>query len=155
MLRKGPEHVPDSVIVLLLSIALLLFSLFCSTVLVNDGEAGDTLLALITALLGYVIYTAVLGIAGHLHRFVPTIASIMACGSILSVLMAAVFVMLSPFLGRSPASLIALFVLLWSVPVKGHIIARGIEQHWYVGIVIAMIVFIVQYAFQSTMTGRI
>lgn len=79
----------------------------------------------------------------------------MACGSILSVLMAAVFVLLGPFLGMPLVSLLALFILLWSVPVKGHIIARGIEQHWYVGIVIAMIVFIVQYAFQSTMTGRI
>ena len=155
MLRKGPEHVPDSVVVLVLSIVLLLFSIFCSTVLVSAGEADDTLLTLITAVLGYVMYAAVLGVAGHLHRWIPTISSIMACGSILSVLMAAVFVLLGPFLGMPLVSLLALFILLWSVPVKGHIIARGIEQHWYVGIVIAMIVFIVQYAFQSTMTGRI
>jgi len=154
MLRKGPEHVPDSAIVLLLSGVLLFFSIFCSTVLVVEGEADDTLLTLVTALLGYVIYTAVLGATGKLRRFIPTIASIMACGSILSVLMVAVFVMFGPFLGTSLASLLALFILLWSVPVKGHIIARGIDQHWYAGIVIAMIVFIVQYAFQSSMTGR-
>jgi hypothetical protein len=36
-------------------------------------------------------------------------------------------------------------VLLWSVPVEGHILARTIDRHWYVGIVVAMAVFIFQF----------
>ena len=85
----------------------------------------------------------------------PIVSAILACGSILTLLFVAAYVLLSPFLGGNIAVIVATLIIIWSVPVEGHIIARGIEQHWYIGIVIAMIVFIVQYAFQSIMTGRI
>ena len=29
--------------------------------------------------------------------------------------------------------------MLWSVPVEGHIIARAIDRHWYLGIAIAVL----------------
>ena len=154
MLRKGPEHVPASPTVLLFAIALLFFSLFCTTILIEDGE-GDSLLSLITAVLGYVLYTTVLSVTGFLKRLLPTIASIMACGSILSVMMVAAFVFLNPFLGAQLASLVAWLILIWSVPVKGHIIARAIERHWYIGIAVSLTIFVLQYYFQSAMTGRI
>jgi hypothetical protein len=44
-----------------------------------------------------------------------------------------------------PTSLIANLILLWSVPVEGHIIARATERHWYIGILVALAVFILQY----------
>ncbi len=53
------------------------------------------------------------------------------------------------------AYLIAVLIIIWSIPVEGHIIARGIEQHRYVGIGIALIVFTVQYTFQSSLTGHL
>ena len=82
-------------------------------------------------------------------------SAVIACGSILTLLFVAAYVLLNPFLGGDIAVVVATLIIIWSIPVEGHIIARGIEQHWYIGIVIAMTVFITQYAFQSTMTGRI
>jgi hypothetical protein len=35
-------------------------------------------------------------------------------------------------------------ILLWSIPVEGHIIARAIDRHWYVGIGAALAVFVFQ-----------
>ncbi len=155
MLRKGPEQIPDSWLVFLFSLILMLFASFVAATLINLGEDYSHLLTFVTNLLGIGIYAAVLFVTGYIKRFVPILSAVIACGAILSLLFIATYVMLSPFLGGNIAVIIAALIIIWSVPVEGHIIARGIEQHWYVGIVIAMIVFSVQYAFQSGMTGRI
>ncbi len=155
MLRKGPEQVPNSWLVFLFSLMLMLFASFVAATLINLGEDYSHLLTFVTNLLGIGIYAAVLLASGFIRRFLPILSAIIACGSILSLLFVAAYVMLNPFLGDNFAVIIATLIIIWSVPVEGHIIARGIERHWYVGIVIAMIVFTLQYAFQSTMTGRI
>ena len=154
MLRKGPEQVPDSWLVFLFAIALMQFASFVAATLINLGENYSHVLTLITNLLGMAIYSAVLLLTGHLGRFVPIMSAVIACGSVLTLLFVAAFVLLNPFLGGDIAVVVATLIIIWSIPVEGHIIARGIEQHWYIGIVIAMTVFITQYAFQSTMTGR-
>jgi hypothetical protein len=43
-------------------------------------------------------------------------------------------------------------LLAWSVRVKGHIIARTIDCEWYLGILIAISVFVLQYAFSTVVT---
>jgi hypothetical protein len=72
---------------------------------------------------------------------------------LLTVLMVAAYVMLAPFVGTNLASLTAWLILMWSVPVKGHIIARAIEQHWYVGIAIALAIYIMQRVAYQSMTA--
>ncbi len=49
--------------------------------------------------------------------------------------------LLLPLLGTVVTGLIANLILLWSVPVEGHIIARAIDRDWYIGILIAVLVF--------------
>jgi hypothetical protein len=155
MLRKGPAQVPDSWLVFLFALGLMQFASFVAATLINLGENYSHLLTLITNLLGMAIYSAVLFLTGNLRRFVPIMSAVIACGSILTLLFVAAYVLLNPFLGADFAVVVATLIIIWSIPVEGHIIARGIEQHWYIGIVIAMTVFITQYAFQSAMTGRI
>jgi hypothetical protein len=155
MLRKGPEQVPDSWLVFIIALILMQFASFVAATLINLGDDYSYLLTFITNLLGLGIYAAILFVTGFLSRFVPIVSAILVCGSILTLLFVAAYVMLSPFLGSGIAVIIATLIIIWSVPVEGHIIARGIGRHWYFGIAIAMIVFILQYAFQSSMTGRI
>ena len=155
MLRKGPEQVPNSWLVFLFALILMQFASFVLSTLSNLGDDYSHLLTFITQLLGMGIYAALLFATGFIRRLVPILSAIIACGAILTLLFVAAYVMLSPFLGSDIAVIIATLIIIWSVPVEGHIIARGIEQHWYIGIVIAMIVFTAQYAFQSTMTGRL
>ena len=52
--------------------------------------------------------------------------------------------LLAPLASADVASLVTTLILLWSIPVEGHIIARAIDRHWYVGVVAAMAVFIFQ-----------
>lgn len=122
--------------------------------LIEDSEGDSVVMSLLTSILGYVFYSIILALTGFARRFRQTISSIMACGSILSVLMVFAFIMFSPFLGKQFASIIATLILFWSVPVKGHIIARAIEKHWYVGIVIAMTIFLLQFVIYSTLTTQ-
>ena len=155
MLRKGPEQVPDSWLVFLIALILMQIASFVLATLSNLDDDYNHLLTFITHVLGMGIYAAILLATGFMRRIVPILSAIIACGAILTLLFVAAFVLLNPFLGNDIAVVIATLIIIWSVPVEGHIIARGIEQHWYIGIVIAMIVFTAQYAFQSTMTGRV
>jgi hypothetical protein len=154
LLRKGPQDVPNSLVVMLMSFGMLLFATVTSTVLIKPTGGESVLLSFVTSLLGYGFYGSVLMVTGFLNRFGQTISSIMACGSILTVLMVFAYVMLSPFLGARIAALVATLVLFWSVPVKGHIIARAINRHWYLGIAISMTIFILQFAIYSAMISQ-
>jgi len=153
MLRKGPEQVPDSMLVFAYSFGLLILATFMSGTLLGASDNDNMMLSFFSSLIGYALYWVVLSATGFARRLIPTIASIMGCGSILTILMVAAFILLGPFLGTSLASVIVWLILIWSVPVKGHIIARAIERHWYIGIVIAMIVFVLQYVFYQAITS--
>ncbi len=155
MLRQGPEQVPASWLVFLLAVALMQLTSFVGASLIDYGDNYSHLLAFISNLLGMSIYAAILFLAGFANRFLQTISAITGCGAILGLLFVSSYVMLTPFLGKDIAVVLATLFIFWSVPVEGHIIARAIEQNWYLGIAIAMVVFIVQYGFQSMMLGRI
>lgn len=127
---------------------------FCSGVLINPDAGDSALLSFLVAMLGYAFYGMILAATGFLRRFTQTIAAIMGCGSILTILMVFVFVMFTPFVGNNIAASVATLILFWSVPVKGHIIARAIERHWYLGIAISLSIFILQYAIYREMTGQ-
>jgi hypothetical protein len=63
-------------------------------------------------------------------------------------------VLFRPFLGAGAAGVVAALIILWSVPVEGHIISRAIQQHWFVGIAIAVAAFILQLGFQSVLSAQ-
>ena len=155
MLKKGPDAVPASWLVFAFSLVLMQLASFVAATLIDLGDNYSHVLSFLTGLLGIAMYTFVLFITGFGSRLLQTLSAIVACGSILNLLFVAAYVLLNPFLGQNLAVLVATLVIFWSVPVEGHIIARGIGQHWYLGIVIAISVFIMQYAFQSAMSGRI
>ena len=124
-------------------------SVLSASVLVATPEDNNYLVILESSALGLLTYTTVLFITGNIGRFVPTMSSIIACGSILTFLFVIEYVLFRPFLGQRIAGIIATLIILWSVPVEGHIIARAIGRHWFIGIVIAMSVFVLQLGFQS------
>lgn len=149
MLRKGPEQVPGSWLVLLLAVGFMVLAVFCRKVLVPSAGDQDYFVIYATISVGLLIYTGVLLVTGYGRRLLPVLSAIIGCGSILTLLIVAEYVLLQPFLGVRIASILATLIIFWSVAVDGHIIARGIQQHWFAGIAIAMVVFIMQVAFQQ------
>ena len=154
LLRKGPEDIPRSFLLFSVTIALWLFAAMITVVLIDYFDQNDFAIAVFSAVISVLCYVAVLASTGHTSRYLQTLSAIIGCGALISMVSVAGIVLLTPFLGAGLAGIAAMIILFWSVPVKGHIIARAIGQHWYTGIVIAMVIFLIQVAITSAMTPR-
>lgn len=148
-LRKGPESVPSSLLVLAIALSMMVISSFAAATLIDVSAERNYLATFGAYGLGIAFYGAVIYLTGHAARMLAAISTIIACGSLITLLFVAEFVLLGPLLGRDVAGLIATLIIFWSVPVEGHIMARAIGQHWFVGIGIAVIAFMLQYGIQS------
>lgn len=151
LLRKGPESIPRSAIILLLVVALWLFSSLTVLSLIEQYDEQDFVIGLYTALAGIVVYSALVVVSGHAERVLPTVTAILGCGALISLAFVVEFVLFMPFFGETVTGIFAQLILLWSVPVEGHIIARALGRHWYIGIAIAIGVFVLQYVIFSAM----
>jgi hypothetical protein len=127
-LKKGPDAIPYSWLLCLITMTMWLF-------------AG---LAMTAIAAGLACYASIIVLSGRTPRLLQTVTAILGCGAVLSLLFIAGNALLAPILGENVTSLVVTLILLWSIPVEGHIIARAIDQHWYVGIVAAMAVFVFQ-----------
>ena len=94
------------------------------------------------------MYWAILAFMNRQARALQTLTAVLGCGAVISAIYAAEVVLLTPLLGPVGTSFLALLIIFWSVPVEGHIIARAIDRSWYVGIVIATLVFSLQFYVQ-------
>ena len=154
LLRKGPEAIPNSWVLLYMSVGLWLLALLATVGLIANFDASNAWVGLGSGIVGWTCYVLVLVGLGFGARTLPTLSAIVGSGAIISFLMLLAFVILTPTLGSRIADLVAFFVLVWSVPVKGNIIARAINWHWYAGIVIAFSIFILQLVFTQYMSSQ-
>jgi len=152
LLRKGPEAIPRSWLLFLMTVLLWLFSALAALALIEQFDDSDFFLGLFGGTIGLACYAALVVISGQSDRLSQTMSAIIGCGALISLAFVAEYVLLLPFLGSVSTSLIANLILLWSVPVEGHIIARAINRHWYIGILIAIAVFALQYFVYSLVT---
>jgi len=144
LLRKGPDSIPRSGLLLVVVVGLWVFSSLAGLALIDRLDETDFLLGLFTGFAGIACYVAVLILGGFAPRLTQTVTSIIGCGALIFAAFVALYVLLLPIAGEQVTGLVANLVLLWSVPVEGHIIARAIDRHWYIGILIAITVFVLQ-----------
>lgn len=149
LLRKGPDAIPHSSLVMAFAAAMLIVASLTAVTAIDVISDRNHLSTLISALLGILFYAAVLMITGFANRFVQTITAMMACGAFLTFLLVALYVPLESTLGRMFAGVVADLIILWSVAVEGHIISKAIEQHWIIGVTIAVTVLILQLGIES------
>jgi multisubunit Na+/H+ antiporter MnhG subunit len=152
-LRKGADAIPYSWLVLLLSVGMLVISSVCAAALIDGMSSQNYLLTFSGYSLGLIFYGVVLFISGYSRRILQTISAIVACGAIITLLYVAEYVIFDALFGAEFASVVGLLIIFWSVPVEGHIIAHAIQQHRFVGIMIAMAALILQLWFQSTLVA--
>lgn len=153
LLRKGPADIPSSWILFVLILALWVFSALAALALIEQFDESDFFLGFFSGVIGIVCYATLVVVAGKPDRLLQTISAIIGCGALISLAFVAEYVLLKPFLGEGPTGLIANLILLWSVPVEGHIIARAIDRHWYIGILLAIVVFVLQYIIYRVVTA--
>jgi len=153
LLRKGPDSIPRSAVLFILIVGFWLFSSLAALALIPGFDEQDFLVGLFANLVGIVCYAAVVFASGHPPRVLQTVSAILGCGALISLAFVAEFVLFTPFFGQSISALVAQLILLWSVPVEGHIIARANDRHWYIGILIAICVFILQFVLYNVITS--
>ena len=145
LLRKGPQHIPRSNILLAFAILLWLLAVLCQVALIQTIDERDFVLELFSALVGVICYSAIIIALGKATRLTQAITAILGCGALLAFTFAIAYVLLQA-LGSPVLTLLVVWaIVLWSVSVKGHIIASAIDRHWYAGLAIAVAVFILQH----------
>ncbi len=155
LLRRGPEHLPRSGVLLGMTITLWLVSVLAALALIDRFDESDFFLSVFSGLIGVLCYAGIVFLHGFPARMLQTVAAIIGVGALITLIFVAEYVLLSPLLGEANAGLVATLILFWSVPVEGHILARAIDRHWYIGILLAIMVFILQYSLNLfVMAGR-
>jgi hypothetical protein len=148
-LRKGPDAVPASWIVFVIAVVLFAAG-WLVQVVVYGVNAATVYAALIAYVLALAFYAAVASLFGFRRRLVQMLSTLIACGSLIALTSAAVALLLAPVAGVRVSTMIATIVWFWSVPVKGHIVSRTIERHWFLGIAIAMLAYMLRFAVESS-----
>jgi hypothetical protein len=147
-LKKGPEHVPASRLLLAISTAFLLLALFVATRMV--GQAFGVNLAI--EALGLGLYVLVLVVTGYSRRLVPVLTTLLGCSGVLTLALGVELVSFASLLGQDPALLIGILIRFWSVFVEGHIMSRAMSRHLFAGVAVAIAAFTLRYAFQLQAT---
>ena len=144
MIRKGPDAIPYSWLLLNTAAAMWFLPLLIAAVLVPGFGAAAAAVSTASWALSLVCFALVIG-----SRSLQSLTAIIGCGAIIFLAQVTSLVLLSLLLGAVFAQLAVYLLLFWSIYVKGHIISRAINRDWYVGLVIAIAVFILQYAFST------
>lgn len=153
LLRRGPEHLPRSLVLLGMTVSLWLFAALAALALIPRFDETDFFLSIFSAFVGVLCYAVIVVLHGYRARTLQTVSAIVGVGALITLVFVAEYVVLTPFLGEANAGLIATIILFWSVPVEGHIIARAIDRHWYTGILLAVSVFVFQYVVNALVTA--
>ena len=153
LLAKGPDAIPRSGLLLLMAVGLWLFTSLVGLALIDRLDETDFFLGLFSGIAGIVCYVSVVVLGGYTTRLTQTMTALIGCGALIFLIFVAEYVLFLPIAGDKVTGLIANLILLWSVPVEGHIIARAIDRHWYIGILIAITVFALQYILYNLVTS--
>ena len=148
-LRKGPDAIPYSWIVSFVTLMLWLLAGLAITAANQEMNDQDFLNGTFTGVVGLAAYAAIIVSFGYTPRLLQTVSAILGCGAMISLLFLASDALLGYVAQESTAWLVGTLILLWSVPVEGHIIARAIDRQWFIGILMAIAVFLMQLVLYS------
>ncbi|MBT8098513.1 MAG: hypothetical protein KJO82_02120 [Gammaproteobacteria bacterium] len=144
LLRKGPEVIPHSPLVLLLTIVFWCIASLSALLLIERVDITDLRLDVVSTIVAIVVYSSIVVLSGFTPRLMQTLSAVIGCGAIVRFVFVCSYALTRPFVGDTFIGLLAWGVLLWSISVKGHIIARAVDRHWYFGLLIAVTVFVLQ-----------
>ena len=152
-LRKGPDAIPHSLLLLSATVVLWFLPLLFGTQLLPALDAKAVLRVTVSWLVSLACYVLVILVAGRSARLLQAMTAIIGCGALISFGQVSSVVFLTPFLSETLVAIVVELLLFWSVYVKGHIVARTLGREWYIGLIIAIGVFLLQYASSSALLG--
>ena len=144
LLQKGPDELPHSSVLLLLVTGIWI-AVGAIGAMIVDTYNGQTLLVdLMLTALGFGMYAVVVKVFDRSERLLRALTAILGCGAIFGAVLFVGRYVLTTVLGVEEMPLFSEIILLWSILVEGHIIARTIDRQWVIGFLIALAVLIGQ-----------
>ena len=142
LIRKGPEDLPASRFLMWLAIgASVLLTLITSAALLPPEEVRvDVTLAL--AAFAAVLYVSIVLVAGCGNRLTQFLTATFGTDALFTAIYLLGYLALMATAGEQTANNVMGLFFYWSIAVQGHIIARTIDRHWFIGIAISMVVFV-------------
>jgi len=150
LLRRGPEDLPKSSLLLAMVIGLSIVVHFLFYAIVKSEPGADLFLEFATELVKIASYVIVLLLFGLVSRVMQTMTAIIGCNAILGLLLTVLLMVSQPIINGELDVVFAWLVTFWLIIVEGHIISRAIELHRITGIAIAVVIFILQLGFYVT-----
>lgn len=150
LLRRGPEDIPKSSLLLAMAIGASIVVNFLFYVIVESDYETDLFLEFASELVKIVSFVSVLLLFGLVRRIMQTITAIIACNVILGLILIAMLTVSQPFMNKELDASLAWLATFWLILVEGHIISRAVQLHWITGIAIAIVISILQLGFYFT-----
>ncbi len=152
-LRKGPDAVPHSTVLLVIVVAFWLFvDILGGLIVPRFGGLSASGLAI--TLLGLVIFALLATLDGRNARMLQMLTAMIGCGAIFGFVLTLVLAVALRFQQFAVVPLLALLsvwsVTLFSVIVDGHILSRTLERPRPVGVIAAFLVFALQFYLSTT-----
>jgi len=144
LLRKGPEHVPHSGILLLMSLLLWVLAISAYNAVFSTANGTNIERELFSFVLGLVCTYGILTVTQHSRRALQMFTALIGCSAVLITFFIAAMVAIGQPLGDAVSGMLVLSYLIWSLSVEGHIIARTIGRAFYIGVIIAFAIFVLQ-----------
>ncbi len=152
-LRKGPDAVPYSTLLLTIVVAFWLFVDVLGGLIVPQF-GGVSASGLAITLLGLVMFALMATLNGRNARMLQMLTAMIGCGAIFGFFLTLVLAVALRFQEFPPVQLFALLsvwtVTLFSVIVDGHILSRTLERPRIHGVIAAFLVFALQYYLSTT-----
>ncbi len=152
-LRKGPDAIPHSVLLLVVVVAFWLFVDVLGGIIVPQF-GGLSASGLAITLLGLVIFAMMATLDAKKARMVQMLTAMIGCSAVFGFVLILVLAVALRFQEIQPVPLLALLlvwsVMLFSVVVDGHILSRTLERPRVHGLIAAFLVFALQYYLSAT-----
>lgn len=147
-LRKGPDAIPHSMFLLVLVFGLWLTVEMLRGIIVPQF-GGMSASGLAITLLGLVVFALMATLDGKNARMLQMLTAMIGCGAVFGFVLTLVLAVAMRFQQVPPVALVALLsvwcVMLFSVVVDGHIVARTLDRPRLHGVIAAFLVFLLQY----------
>jgi hypothetical protein len=133
---------------LAMAFLLWLFARLATLALIKGSNEQIFVIEFFSAFFATCMYAVVVVLAGKNSRLLQTITAIIGVSAVMRVVYLIANALLLPFVGEGFMPIVVIATILWSISVKGHIVASAIERHWYAGLAVALVVTIMQIAFE-------
>ena len=152
-LRKGPDALPRSTVLLVIVVAFWLFVDVLGGIII-PAHGNSSVSGLAISLLGLVTYALLATLAGRNARVLQMLTALIGCGAILGLAITLTIGIAVRLQDVPPLPLTALLaawsITLFSIVIDGHILSRTLERPRVFGVVVAFLVFALQYYLSVT-----